>query len=177
MKSTKQSYGRFAVSIHWLSAILILVLLGSGLRSDMTLDPAVKIMILRVHIPVAILVLVLTVVRLVWWWRFDKKPAPLDGTPSWQESIAVWTHRLLYVLLFVMLGSGIGLSILSGAPDAVFGNAELPDFSQYPPRIAHGIAAKILAGLIVLHAGAALFHHFMKRDVTLKRMWFQKSSS
>lgn len=177
MKSTNQSYGRFAVSIHWLSAILILVLLGSGFRSDMSLDPATKIMILRVHIPVAILVLVLTAVRLVWWWRFDKKPAPLEGTPALQEKIALWTHRLLYVLLIVMLGSGIGLSILSGAPDAVFGSAELPVFTEYPPRIAHGIAAKILAGLIVLHAGAALFHHFMKRDVTLKRMWFQKGSS
>ncbi len=177
MKSTKLSYGRFAISIHWLSALLVLILLGSGFRSDMTLDPAAKIAILRVHIPVAILVLVLTLVRLVWWWRFDRKPAPLDATPRWQETIAVWTHRLLYVLLFVMLGSGIGLSILSGAPDAVFGSAPLPDFSEYVPRIAHGIASKVLAALIVLHAGAALFHHFIKRDSTLKRMWFQNEQS
>lgn len=176
MKSTNLSYGRFAVSLHWLSAILILVLLGSGFRSDMSLDPAVKIMILRVHIPVAVLVLILTLIRLIWWWRFDNKPSPLDGTPALQETIARWTHRLLYVLLFVMLGSGIGLSVLSGAPDAVFGSADLPNFSEYPPRIAHGIAAKILAGLIALHAGAALFHHFVKRDATLKRMWFQKQS-
>lgn len=175
MKSTKLSYGRFPISIHWLSALLVLILLGSGVRSDMTLDAAAKIAILRVHIPVAILVLLLTLVRLVWWWRFDRKPAALDGTPHWRETIAVWTHRLLYLLLFIMLGSGIGLSILSGAPDAVFGSAPLPDFSEYAPRIAHGIASKILAALIVLHAGAALFHHFVKRDSTLKRMWFQSS--
>lgn len=176
MKSTNLSYGRFAVSIHWLSALLILVLLGSGFRSDLTLDPAAKISILQVHIPAAILVLVLTIARLVWWWRFDKKPAPLDDTPRWQEAIGQWTHRLLYGLIFVMLVSGIALSVLSGAPDAVFGSAELPNFFDYPPRTAHGVAAKLLVGLVALHGGAALFHHFVKRDTTLKRMWFQKGS-
>jgi cytochrome b561 len=172
--SINASYSRTAVTLHWLGAILILVLLVTGFRSDMTLDPESKATFLRIHLPVAVAVLVLTVWRLVRWWRFDQKPAPLGNAPAWQEAVAVWTHRLLYVLLLVMLGSGIALAVMSGAPGAVFGNAPMPDFFEFAPRAVHGIAARLLVALIALHAGAALFHHFVKRDTTLKRMWFRK---
>ena len=158
-----------------MSALLILVLLGSGLRSGLTLDAGSKAAILQVHIPVAILVLILTLFRLFWWWRFDTKPKPLGNSPAWQKAIATWTHRLLYVLLLAMLGSGISLSILSGAPDAVFGSAPMPEFETFAPRIAHGIIARLLIGLIALHAGAAQFHHFLKHDTTLRRIWFTKT--
>lgn len=171
-KSTNAGYGTVAVAIHWASAVLILILIGSGFRSGFTDDTAAKLAILRVHIPVAIIVLVLTVARLVWWWRADRKPAPLGTSPAWQEAVAIWTHRALYLLIFVLLGSGISLSILSGAPDAVFGSAALPEFQDYAPRQAHGIAARVMVGLVALHGFAALYHHFGKRDATLRRMWF-----
>ncbi|MCP4384025.1 MAG: cytochrome b [Hyphomicrobiales bacterium] len=175
--STNASYSRTAVTLHWLGAILILILLGTGFRSDMTLNPEAKATFLRIHLPVAVAVLVLTLWRLGRWWRFDQKPAPLGNAPAWQEAVAIWTHRLLYVLLLVMLGSGIALSVMSGAPDAIFGTAPMPDFLEYAPRAVHGFAATLLVALIALHAGAALFHHFVKRDATLRRMWFGKRAS
>lgn len=171
-KSSDAGYGTVAATIHWVSAALILILIGSGFRSGFSDDAATKLAILRVHIPVAILVLLLTITRLVWWWRADTKPAPLGTSPAWQEAAAVWTHRALYSLIIVMLGSGIALLILSGAPDAVFGSAPLPEFQDFAPRQAHGIAARVLAGLVALHGLAALYHHFGKRDGTLRRMWF-----
>jgi cytochrome b561 len=172
MKSTPTSYGSIAVTIHWLSAVLVIVLLGSGFRAGLSEAPEAKAAILSVHIPVAIVVLLLTLVRLLWWWRFDRKPEPLTDVPHWQEVIARWTHRLLYLFLAVMLVSGLALSIQSGAPAAVFGDAPMPLFTEYAPRLPHGIAAKLLAGLIILHAAAALYHHIIKRDRTLRRMWF-----
>ena len=54
LKSTSDHYGTVAVSIHWLSAILILVLIGSGFRAASTVDPAAKAAILRVHVPIAL---------------------------------------------------------------------------------------------------------------------------
>ena len=174
-KSSNDGYGTVAVAIHWASALLIILLLGTGFRSGFSDDSAAKLAILQIHIPVAILVLVLTVSRLIWWWRADQKPAPLGTSPAWQEAIAHWTHRALYLLIFVLLGSGIALSILSGASDAVFGSAPLPEFQDYGPRQAHGLAARVLAGLVALHALAALWHHFGKRDATLRRMWFGSS--
>jgi cytochrome b561 len=104
--------------------------------------------------------------------RFDVKLAPVDGVPHWQDVIARWTHRALYLSVLVMLASGLTVSVLSGLPDALFGAAPLPELADLKPRVAHGIMARIFAGLIVLHALAAIYHHMVLKDRTLKRMWF-----
>jgi cytochrome b561 len=173
-KSSSTAYGTVAVSIHWLTALLIVALLGSGMLADETSDPATKARILTAHAPMGILVLLLTVARLVWWWRFDTHPEPLAGDPAWQVKMAKAVHGLLYLFVLVMAASGIGLFVLSGAGDIIFGSATgpLPDFNDFAPRLPHGIGAKLLLGLFALHAGAALFHHFVKRDGTLRRMRF-----
>lgn len=159
-KSRTDRYGTVAVSIHWLSAILVLALLGSGLRAANAMDAAEKAAFLRFHIPVAILVLLLTAFRIVWWWRFDRKPLPVEGSPAWQERIAQWVQVAFYVVILGMAASGIGIMILSGAAPAIFGDAgaALPNFSDYPPRAPHGLGALLLAALFAFHSGAAPVH-------------------
>jgi cytochrome b561 len=161
-----------AVSIHWLTAALVAVLIVTGFRAGFAVDAATKVAALRIHLPVAVTVLLLTLLRLVWWWRMDRKPAAAEGMPAWQHAAARWAHRLLYVLLLVLLASGIGMSILASLPDALFGGAPLPELSELPPRAAHGLAARLLVAVLVLHVGAALLHHFVMKDATLRRMWF-----
>ena len=56
-----------AVSIHWLTAILILALFGSGFKAASFMDTTTKAGFLRFHIPVAIAVLLLAAFRIVWW--------------------------------------------------------------------------------------------------------------
>jgi cytochrome b561 len=60
LKSKPDRYGTVAVSVHWLSAILILALLGSGFQAANAMDAATKAGFLRFHIPVAIIILLLT---------------------------------------------------------------------------------------------------------------------
>ena len=129
---------------------------------------------LRIHLPIAIAVLALTVFRIFWWWRLDRKPEPVAGNPNWQERAAQAVHLLFYVVVIGMVASGIGMMVLSGAAQSIFGgqNTALPDFSKLPPRILHGIGAQLLVFLVVFHAGAALYHHFIRRDGLLRRMWF-----
>lgn len=174
LKSTIDRYGAMAVSIHWLSAILVLVLIVLGFRAAGTVDPAAKAAILRLHLPIGIAVLALTVLRIVWWWRFDRKPSPIAGSPHWQKRAAQAVHVLFYVVLFGMIASGIGMMVLSGAGTIVFGGqgAALPDFWKYAPRGPHGIGAWLLVALVFLHLGAALYHQFGQRDGLLRRMWF-----
>jgi cytochrome b561 len=176
LKSTTDHYGAMVVSIHWLSALLIIILVASGFRAANTLDPAAKAAILRLHVPIAIAVIVLTIVRLGWWWGFDRKPDPVIGSPRWQERAARAVHVLFYVVILGMTASGIGMMALGGAAPMIFGGAgaPLPDFWKYPPRLPHGIGARLLLALLVLHVGAALYHHFVRRDGVLWRMWFSK---
>ncbi len=66
MKSTSTRYGTVAVTIHWISALLILALLGSGFRAAGLADSAAKASLLSVHVPLGIRILVLTLARLAW---------------------------------------------------------------------------------------------------------------
>ena len=111
-KSSADQFGKIGIGLHWISALLIIVLLGSGFRAGFATETDVKIAALQMHLPVAILVLVLTVFRLIWWWRFDKRPGPVMGVPPWQDGIARWTHRALYAVVILLLASGIAMSIL-----------------------------------------------------------------
>jgi cytochrome b561 len=174
LKSTANHYGAMAVSIHWLSVVLVLVLIASGFRASNTMDPAAKAAILRVHVPIALGVLALTILRIVWWLGFDRKPNPVAGSPRWQERTARVVHVLFYVVILGMIASGIGMMVLSGAAPLIFGkeSALLPDFWKYPPRLPHAIGARFLLALLALHVGAALYHHFVRRDGLLWRMWF-----
>jgi cytochrome b561 len=56
----------------------------------------------------------------------------------------------------------------------VFGGVgSLPvNFDAIPPRVAHGVLAKLLLLLIGLHAAAALYHQFVRRDGLFSRMAF-----
>jgi cytochrome b561 len=176
MKSTPERYGATVIAMHWLMALAIIVLIATGFRAAHTVDPIAKAAILRVHLPIAIAVLVLTVLRIGWWWGVDRKPGPVAGSPQWQERTAQAVHLLFYVVILGMIASGIGMMALSGAAPTIFGGegALLPDFWTYPPRVPHGIGARLLLALLALHAGAALYHQFIRRDHLLRRMWFSR---
>lgn len=177
VKSTSHSYGSVAIAIHWLSAILIVILLASGFRAANMPDTVAKAGTLMVHVPAGITLLVLTLARIGWWLFADRKPDPLGNNPQWQERAARAVHLLFYVVILGMAASGIGMFILSGAGPVIFagGAGPLPDFWNYTPRYPHGIGARVLIALLVVHIGAALYHHFALKDGVLRRMWFGPS--
>jgi cytochrome b561 len=82
--------------MHWLSALLIVILIACAAN---TVDTAAKAAILWVHVPLAIAVLALTVVRIGWWGGFDRKPNPIAGAPYSQERTAQAVHLLFYVVV------------------------------------------------------------------------------
>ncbi len=174
MKSSTTKYGSVPVSIHWLSAILIIAMLGSGFIASSQTESAAKAAILAIHVPVGVLILLLTLFRLFWWWRVDTKPRPVAGDPAWQTLSARAIHILFYVVMLGMVASGIGLVATSGAGGVLFGAGEgaLPDFTEFLPRTPHGLGARLMLALLALHAGAALYHHFIKGDGLLWRMWY-----
>lgn len=83
-------------------------------------------------------------------------------------------HILFYIVILGMIASGAGMMALSGAAPLIFGGGapSLPDFWKYPPRLPHAIGARLLLAVLALHAGAALYHHFVRRDGLIWRMWF-----
>jgi len=79
-------------------------------------------------------------------------------------------HFALYAVVLVTASSGIATIILSGALPAIIGSATLPNLETVLPRAVHGIATRLMLGLLALHIGAALYHQFIRRDRLLSRM-------
>ncbi|MEH6527804.1 MAG: cytochrome b/b6 domain-containing protein [Sneathiella sp.] len=174
MKSTATKYGTVAVTLHWLSALFIFALMGSGFRAGSLVESTAKASVLSAHVPLGIIILLLTLARVAWWLFADRKPNHPAGDPGWQIMSAKIVHVLFYIVIFGMVASGIGMMVLSGAGTILFaGSAEpLPDFWDYLPRVPHGIGARVMILLLVLHIGAALYHHFIRKDGLIWRIWF-----
>lgn len=172
IRSTSERYGTVAILIHWVSAVLIIGLMVAGFRAANTLDPQTQAATLRIHAPIGVAVLVLTLLRIGWWLFVDRKPDELEGQPRFQVFAAKVVHVLMYVAIIVLGASGIALMALSGAGNILFGNAPgpLPDFWNFAPRYGHAVAVRLMLALLVLHVGAALYHQFIRRDRILARM-------
>lgn len=170
LRSTPTRYGTVAVTIHWLAALLIVLLFATGLIAAGQVDPAAKVALLRAHIPLGAGALLLTLFRIGWWWFADRHPEPPADQPGWQRWMASAVHVGLYVVVLVAATSGMGTIVLSGALPAIIGSATLPDFNTVPPRLVHGGVTKAMLALLVLHIGAALYHQFIRRDHLLARM-------
>lgn len=173
---TVSRYHWLLVALHWLLAFFIIVSLAMGslvLESLSNADPA-KIDALRGHMTGGFIILALMTVRLV-VRSVTAHPPPAPTGMAWADAIAPWTHLALYFLVFVMVVSGVLMSLMAGLPGIVFGgNGEpLPEtFDVYWPRAVHGVAAKLLIALAALHIAAALYHQFVKGDGLFRRMWF-----
>jgi cytochrome b561 len=175
-KSTSARYGSVAILIHWTSALAVILTFAAGFVVANIAAPAQRGPILIAHIVLGSIVLVLTLLRIVWWAVADKHPpAPVDQS-RWQVRTAQAVHLALYVLLILMASSGIVTVVLSGALPIILGGGPVPDFSNLIPRIAHGVMSKLLLALFVLHVGAALYHQFVRHDHLLARMGVGKAS-
>ncbi|PXA99511.1 cytochrome B [Nostoc sp. 3335mG] len=158
-------YSRGAIFFHWTIALLVLVNLWIGLVGGP----------MSVHKAAGVTVLVLTIGRIA--WRVANPPPPLPAhVGGWERLAATWLHRLFYILLIVLPLSG--WAMVSGAkrsPLDWFGLFPIP-YLPIPPAMAglghelHEVIGLLMAGLVALHIGAALRHHFLLRDGIVLRI-------
>jgi cytochrome b561 len=167
-KSSTDRYGTVAAGIHWLTALAVIFMLGSGQTMDF--NPGAAPSILPFHVAFGVAVGALTLFRIVWWLAVDRFPRPMDGTSRVQRGLARSVHLALYAALLIMVATGIATIALTGAAPAIFGGGKLPDFSAVPPFMAHGAVSKLLLVLALGHIGAALWHHYIRRDGLIGRI-------
>lgn len=175
-ETTPNRYHPVLVTIHWLMALLVIMMLGVGKFAMPGISPTdpQKPMMLQSHAYIGGAIAVLLIVRLV--LRFTtKRPAPADAGNAFLNFIAKAVHFLLYFILVGMAVSGLGLFQMANLPAVFSGAAPYPsNFFDYLPRGGHGLFSWILLALVLLHFGAAMFHQFIKKDNLLSRMWFGK---
>ncbi len=175
-RNTDVSYGLTSKLFHWVLALLIIGLIAFGLYLDNAKIGIAELYLYGWHKALGLLAFSLIIPRVIWHFR-TINPAPL-GPDNWQAKLATQAHRILYFLMVLMPLSGWIASSASGFPMDFFGLFPIPAIAPVSERIEdlffsiHGIAGTFLAVVVLLHIGGALQRHLIKRDGTLRRMWF-----
>lgn len=172
---TASRYTRTAIGLHWAVAGFVLAALFMGwTMTSMDVSPQ-RLKVYNWHKWVGVTILLLATVRLV--WRLTHRPPPLAVSARWQQLAARMGHGLLYLLLLAMPVTGWIYSNYSGYPVVYLGKVPLPNLVERDRELAatwvqvHGTLAVVLAVLVAGHVLAALYHQFVLKDGTLRRMF------
>ncbi|WJN60818.1 cytochrome b [Pseudomonas sp. SO81] len=174
-KNDEHRYGGLSIALHWLMLVLMVgVYACIELKGNFPKGSEPRELLKQWHF-----MLGLSVFALVWLRLLARLIAP---TPRIEPAIAAWQAipaKLMHLALYgLMIGAPLaGWLILSaaGKPIPFFG-LELPPLIGKNPELAgqikelHELAGTAGYWLIGLHAAAALFHHYVSRDNTLRRM-------
>ncbi len=168
-------YSGAAKTLHWVMAVLVLLMLAAGSQM-LSASDAEKAEATVGHSAVGLLVLGLLIIRFGYRLRHAPPALPAD-LPGWQSRAAIWNHRAFYLLIFVQAVAGIGTA--ATAPYEVMTAGVLPlsalaadDPVWFARFVAlHKLGALLIASLAAVHIAAALYHHFIRKDGILRRMW------
>jgi cytochrome b561 len=159
-KTKPSGYSGLQIGLHWLIAALVLFQLVFGESMTRTVDAIAEgttagpfdVRFASLHFWSGIAILALVGIRLIVRLTRGVPPAqPL--APYWSDMLARLAHGLFYVLLVGVPVTGL----LGYYVEGPFGDI-------------HAWAKPVFIGLIALHAAAALYHQFLKKDGTLTRM-------
>lgn len=198
-KNTVDAYGMASMLFHWLTAAGFIAAYVVVYYVIWIIDPETSVKppllgltpdaqrvvpLLNIHWVLGITLGVLTLPRLV-WRLVGTRPAPVPGSRL-EHLASELAHRALYGLLILMPVSGymttydptdFGLFVLPACRDTA--GAEMIRHAmgwsvlelEEVMWAVHSFLGKWVAwALVVVHVGAALVHHFVRRDTVLRRM-------
>jgi cytochrome b561 len=173
LKNTQSHFGLVSILLHWSMAILIIGMLALGLYMVPLPIGLEKLKLYGWHKEVGFIVLALTLFR--FFWRMSNI-TPHLSLPFWEVLAARAMHWAFYGLMFAMPISGWLITSAAGLPASFFGVFTLPNLigpdeaSRHLFQWVHEWLGYGLIAAIMLHASAALKHHFINKDDILRRM-------
>ena len=185
-RSTPASAGGLPVEVysprarmyHWIMVPLLLVQIPIGVYmvyrgTTLNIWDGVTNALYDTHKLIGVTIFLLVLLRLSYRLR-NGAPADEPTIEPWQKTVSHLTHWAIYALLvLVAIGGYLGVSYYGAAKP--FG-IQLPVFVAKNEDTANAIFAihraggLILAALIAMHIGAALYHHLIRKDNVLRRM-------
>ena len=183
--SDKLKYDMVAITLHWVMAICILLMLGSGIAFDnIPMDKSFKFNLYQWHKSLGLLLLAAVFVR-IGWRLFHKPPAEPAQIPKHDQKLALLGHWALYALMFAMPFAGWMMVSSSpyGLPTYIFGLFEWPHLPYVAgDKSINGLAKSIhyyggwaFIVMIAAHTGAVVKHYYFDHVNLLSRMGIGKS--
>ncbi len=169
LRNTTAAFGRVSRYAHWITGLLILVLLPMGVfTSVLAPDHPERAVFLTMHQLLGLTVLLLVVLRVLW---LVQSPAPeirAEEAPRLRY-LAKATHVFLYLLMLGVPVTGVLLTVWTGAPLEVFGwsvSGLFTPSSQLATSmgVLHNLVLPVLSYIAIFgHLGAVTKHHFVER--------------
>ena len=163
------------VALHWGTVIAILVSVGAMFLRDAIENTAGRQILLQVHRQLGLAVLIVVGLRVL--VRLTKSLTDHSSESSTLMRLAAQgAHVLLYVLLVALPVVGWVLTSAHGISLNLFGVIHLPQLVAADSELAdtlsdyHVWLSWVLLALVVMHVGAALWHHFVRHDAVLGAM-------
>lgn len=168
-------YSKPVVILHWLTLVLVVGVFGAiESRELFPKGTEMREFMKAIHFSLGLTVLVVTVFRVI--ARFTTSTPPIyPPTGSLSRIFSGLMHVILYLLLLGMPIAGWLALSAAGKPIPFYG-IEMPALVSENKVLAdaiknaHKTVGKFAYFLIAAHALAGLYHHYIKRDNTLKRM-------
>jgi len=173
-------YGAAAQLFHWTSVVLIAFAWALGLMGDELPKGHIRELGQSAHVYAGELIAFLLIARLAWRLA-DPPPSPEPaalGPPvgAWADLAAKLTHLALYALIAAVVAVGVVALFARGKALPLLGVFQIASpwlkdraFAHFLTEI-HETLANGLVFLATIHAVAALVHHAIIGDRTLKRM-------
>lgn len=178
--SAAASFPRYrtpAIVLHWV--IFLLVALAYAMVEFKGYFPkgsASRAAMMTIHEWAGVCVLVLAILRVLWRWGNGVPPAE-SGQPAWMRVLSSLVHGLLYLFIFAQPILGLLMLNAGGHTLAIPGlDASLPSLIgadkalRTDLKTVHEWLGNAFYAVIGLHALAALWHHYVLKDNTLRRM-------
>ena len=162
--------------LHWSMAVLVLVQGCLGWVVESMDRSPLKVDLMTAHKSLGMTLLMLALFRLA-WHLLDPRPLPVRSLDPWQDRAARWTHRALYLMLIVVPLSGWLAASAAVYPWKLWWLIDWPRLIEPNHTVrewaslAHEWLVWLLLALLLLHVLAAMKHHLVDRDETLRRMW------
>jgi len=176
MFNTTDRFGVVAIGLHWIVALTIFGLFGLGwYMVDLTYYDKLYNTLPAIHKSIGILLIFVFVFWLI-WKIINLAPRPVEGSSRFEIVAAKMAHLGIFALIALILVSGYLIPTAAGMGISVFGWFEVPATIISIPEqedvtgLVHKFLSYIVIGLALLHAAAALKHHFINKDDTLRRM-------
>ena len=161
--------------LHWLTLFLIATIFVLAFSIDFASSNAEATALTQLHRSFGLTVWVVTVGRLA-WRQFSRFPNWPSDMPRAMRFAAHGSEYALYILLLIQPILGLLYTNAHGDHVNLFFLGQLPALIGKNRPLAkqllelHEAVGLLLLGLIALHALAALYHHFWRRDDTLMAM-------
>ncbi len=171
---TANKYDPVALALHWLTALLVLALIGIGYGRGFFPRETARAM-MDWHRMIGICVLAVVLFRLTWRTFIHRAPA-LPAMPGTMRMAAIGVHAMLYVMLLVMTLSGWAMTSARGRDVSLLSIIPLPRLVAESKAMGHQFetihvfSVYVLLTLISVHVAGAVYHQYIRRDGLMSRM-------